>query len=87
MSNKPVPVFMMVPRKLIIAWLVSFICLATMAISAIMWANYVDRRSNQRWCGIVVLYDDRIRTNPPTDDMGRKAALEFTRLRKEFSCK
>lgn len=87
MKDRPEPTFIMVPRKLIIAWLMSSSIIFALVIGAYQYANYVDRKSNQRWCGIVVMYDDNFRLIPPPSELGRRLASEFREMRKDFRCK
>lgn len=81
------PTYLMVPRKLMITWIASFICMVIMTSASIQWAYYIDKRSNQRWCGLVVLFNDAYRVNPPSTSLGKKIALEMLQLQTEFSCK
>lgn len=74
----------MVPRKLVIAWIVSFICMMIMTGSAIQWANYVDRRSNKQWCTFFAVLDNN--SSPPRNqtDIDRRKA--FDDLTKGLGC-
>lgn len=76
----------MVPRKLIFASFISYICMLIMTVSSIQWANYVDRRSNQRWCNIVKLIDDGNAANPPPTKREQDFAIEIRILRENFDC-
>lgn len=81
------PTYVMVPRKLIIFATTIFASMLIMTILSIQWASYIDRRSNQRWCGIVNLFNDTYETTPPTNDIGRKLEIEFKHLETDFKCK
>lgn len=85
--RKEKPTFIMVPRKLMIAWTASFIVMLIMTGSSIQWANYIDRRSNQRWCGLVSLFNQAYRDNPPTTILGKDIAIEMLNIQRDFSCK
>ena len=76
-----------VPHKLVYAWVVSLICMITVAGLAIQYANYVDRKSNQRWCGVVTLLDDAYTANPPQTPAGKELAWEMKKLKTEFRCR
>lgn len=56
------------------------------AASAIWYAGYVDRKSNQRWCGLVVRLDNTYQGATPTTELGRDIANEFKQLRHDFGC-
>jgi hypothetical protein len=85
--RKDKPTYIMVPKRFITTWIMSFICLAVMSAAAIQWAGYVDRRSNQRWCGIVVLLDNRNIAHPPPTTDGKLFATKLHQIRTEFDCK
>ncbi|MFY3742116.1 MAG: hypothetical protein HMLIMOIP_002580 [Candidatus Nitrosomirales archaeon] len=89
MTDKPKhlqPTFIMVPRKLIIAWITTFLVTMIGVTLSAQWANYVDRRSNQRWCGIITILDDANKSNPPKTEIQKKLATKFHEKRKEFRC-
>lgn len=81
------PTYIMVPKKLVIALSVAFMGMLIMTLVSTQAAYFVDRRSNQRWCGIVLLFNDTYKDAPPTSDTGRKFAIEFIKLQREFKCK
>ncbi len=85
--KKHKPTFIMVPRKLVITVISLFACMIIMTIVSVQWANYVDNRSNQRWCGIVLLFNNAYKTNPPPTPLGKKVAVEMLKLQNDFSCK
>lgn len=87
MSEKPVPTFVMVPRKLVIAWVITTALLFTMILLSFQYADYVDRRSNQRWCGLVGLFNESYAERPPETDLGKKIATAMAELPKSFECK
>lgn len=86
-GNQTKPTYIMVPRKLIIAWFTTTLLLFGMFIGSFQYTNYVDRRSNGAWCGVVALFDDTYREEPPTTETGKRLAAEFPNLRKTFKCK
>lgn len=77
----------MVPRKLMVAAVAAFLSMLIMTASSIQWANYIDRRSNQRWCELVVLFNTEYRENPPTTVLGKQIAAAMLVLQDDFSCK
>lgn len=84
MANKPT--YLMIPRKLIRTWVVVTIVTWIGILGSYQYTNWVDRRSNGLWCGIVVLFDDTYKKSPPTPNR-QVLADEFARLRKGFHCK
>lgn len=86
MSDKPVPVFIMVPRKLLITWVVVSAILFGGILYSFQYTNYVDRRSNTYWCGVVSIFDDSYKTEPPTNSRGETLAREFDKIRQRFDC-
>jgi hypothetical protein len=80
------PVFLVVKRRAIFAALTVFICMFLGVIGAFQYANYVDMRSNQRWCEIVILFNESYKENPPTTATGAEIARAMLNLSKEFKC-
>lgn len=76
----------MVPRKLIITWIVSTIVLILLFLTSFQYANYVDRKSNRYWCGIIELFNDTYAQEPPTSQAGKVLSNEFLRLYGKFEC-
>lgn len=76
----------MVPKRLIYTWLLSITIIFIMVLGAYQYANYVDRSSNQRWCALILLFNDSYRENPPTTELGRTIASEMLKIQKDFSC-
>lgn len=80
-------VHIIVKRKYLIAAGTAYICMMVMTVLSVGWANYVDQRSNQRWCGIVKTFNETYEKEPPPSDIGRILQVEFLKLRKDFKCK
>lgn len=80
-------VFVIVSKKLMLAWFITYATALLFIGLATLWANYIDKRSNQRWCGIVVMFDDTYKETPPTTPLGQNLATEFKILRQDFKCK
>lgn len=84
-------------------WLIYSLLCATlssiaMGVIAIQYANYAIRQSqaqsnrtiletSQKWCEIIITFDDGYRRTPPTTPTGQLLANEFARLRRDFQCK
>ena len=84
-DNRPdKPTFIMVPKRLMMAIIVGFLVLLIGNIAAVQWASWVDHKSNARWCGIVILFDDSNKASPPKTDFGKQIAAEFNVLRKDW---
>jgi hypothetical protein len=86
-NKKDKPTYIMVPRKLVTAWVVSFITMLVMVCATIQWAYYIDKRSNQRWCGLVKLFNEEYKKEPPTNDLGKNIAREMLKIQNSFGCK
>lgn len=84
MANKPT--YLMIPRKLIRTWIVVTIVTWIAILFSYQYTNYVDRKSNGLWCGIVVPFDDSYKKNPPPPER-QLLAIQFAKLRKDFHCK
>jgi len=81
------PTYIMVPRKLIIAWLTTSSVIFIGVLASFQYANYVDRQSNQRLCGVVVLSNEVYKANPPKTVLGQKIAAAMEKLQNDYSCK
>lgn len=81
------PVYIMIPRKLIIAWITSTVVLFIMNLASFQYTNYVERKGNSLLCGIVVLFDDSYTRVPPPPGRGQILAREFHRIRVGYKCK
>jgi hypothetical protein len=81
------PTYILVPKKLIIALGVMFTVMLIMTLVSTQAAYYVDRRSNQRWCGIVNLIDDANAANPPPTKEEQEFAVEIHKIREDFDCR
>lgn len=74
-------------RELLYAAIVAGVSSLIMGIAAVQYADYVDRKSNQRWCGVVTTLDEVYRSAPPQTTSGQVLAHEMAILRREFRCK
>lgn len=86
MTEEKKVVVIALPRKLFVTWLVTTILTWVLVLASFQYTNYVDRRSNRAWCGIVGLFNRTYQTAPPPSDAGKILAIEFARLTKEFEC-
>ena len=75
-----------IPKSFLYYLVVSFVSALVMTLVAVVYANYVDNRSNQRWCGIVSTMDEVYREEPPTLDTGKRLAEEIKKLKNDFRC-
>lgn len=77
-----------VPRRVIVALIVVFLSVVAVGAGSMLYADYVNRESNQRWCGLVVTLDDAYRQSPqqPTTPIGKRIAEEMRKLRDGFGC-
>ncbi len=84
--SKDNPHYLLVPRKTVITIISVFVCLMVGIIASFQYANYVDRQSNQKWCGVVTLFNESYKEIPPTTDLGRKISAAMLQLEGEFKC-
>lgn len=54
----------------------------TLAVFTVGFTVYM----SQRWCGLVVLLDDRNKLNPPRTPEQKRFADEISHIRKDFFC-
>lgn len=86
MTKHPVKIYS-TPRRLIVAWVVSFLCMLGLTGGSMMYATYVDRRSNQNWCELIVSLDDGYKSLPPdAPARQRDFAERINRLRRSLEC-
>lgn len=57
-----------------------------MAVSGILYTNWVDRRSNQQWCAIINTSDEVYKQHPPQTEPDQRIAKEMHELRIRFEC-
>lgn len=81
------PTYIMVPRKMIVTWIATTTVLIVINISLFQYANYIERKDNSLLCGIVILFDNTYKQNPPAPGRGQVLAQEFHRIRTGYNCK
>lgn len=79
--------YVMVPRKLMITIATVFACLLALNVATLQWANYIDQRSNKRWCNIVKIFNETYQNEPPPTVIGQILQVEFLKLGRDFKCK
>jgi hypothetical protein len=77
------PKYILVRKSAAIAICITFLI---MLIASLQYTNWVDRRSNGAWCGIVVLFNDTYKQIPPPTETGKVLQKEFIRLDDKFKC-
>lgn len=82
-------IFVIPKRRAVLAIVTALIVLFIGMLASFQYANYVNRQSNQKWCGIIVLFDDTYKEAPPPSDAGKKFAVEFSKLRNapDYNCR
>lgn len=85
--HKDKPVYVMLSRRLVYTWVASTVVMFVLILASFQYTNYVDRRSNGYWCGIVLLFNSTNQKEPPKTDTGRVLFKEFSKMRKGFKCK
>jgi hypothetical protein len=76
-----------IKRKWIVAQVMFCVSMMLLAVMSIQYAAYVDRKSNQQWCGLVTAMDDEYARTPPATPTGIGIAEEIHKLRIAFECK
>jgi hypothetical protein len=79
--------YVMVPKKLVVTAVIAYVCLVIGVILSVQWASYVDRRSNQRLCGVITISNDIYRTSPPPSDVKKKLSTAMEKLQSDYKCK
>lgn len=74
------------PRNALYALIVAYVATLAVGLLSILYANYVDSQSNQRWCGLVTTLDDTYSSQKPATPLGQSIAREINELRTEFRC-
>jgi hypothetical protein len=67
-------------------WLVMVVTSVVAAGGSYGMSAYNTRQSEQKLCAIVVLSDDAYRKTPPTTELGRQQARNFSVLRRAYGC-
>lgn len=76
------------PRAFMLAWLVSFVCMLALTGAAMLYANSVDRKSNQAWCELIVSLDERYQALPAdAPPEAAEFAAEIRALRGRLDCR
>lgn len=86
MAEREKRVYVMVSRKVAVTLVTVGLCLFLGILASFQYANFIDRKSNQRWCGVVGLFNESYKEVPPTNPTGVKIAKEMFIIEKEFSC-
>lgn len=83
-----------VPRKFIVAWFVTFLCMLALTGAAIQYANLAvarqaqqERETDRAWCDLIVFYTDYYRDTPPQTDIQRKQQALMEKRRIDLGCK
>lgn len=86
-KNKHHRVVVVLPRKLVVAWAISWCIMFILVLLSFQYTNYVDRRSNAQWCGIVNTFNETYKKEPPSTQIGKILEAEFKTLQNFFRCK
>ena len=82
MADKPKPVYIMVPKKLMTTWIIITVILFGLSVVSIQYTNYVAGLL----CGIINISNDTYKANPPPSATGKAMAREFSRLHRKYHC-
>lgn len=84
-------------KPVIWSLVVSSVCMGTLAWAGIWYTGYVDdqakarteaaiRESDQKWCDILLLFDNTYKEQPPTMPTGQKLAVYMHNLVIAYRC-
>jgi hypothetical protein len=82
-EEKGRPAYVILSRKLMIAWLVSYLLLFVGILGSYQYANLVA----QQLCGVIQLSNDTYKKQPPPSETGKLMAKEFSKIIKKYHCK
>lgn len=82
MADKKGPVFLVIPRKLIITWITINAVLFVGIIFSYQYTNYVARQL----CGVIRISNNAYDANPNPSATGKTLATEFHKLAKKYHC-
>lgn len=85
-EEKVKPTYLMVPKRLIVAWLSTSSIIFVMVLASFQYANYVDRKSNSQLCGMVSIFYEATKASTENTAIVQRALIEFGRLLKEYNC-
>jgi hypothetical protein len=74
------------PRSLWYALLAAFLSSLLMGGVAIQYADWVNRRSERKWCHLIVLLDRPYTERAPQSELGKAIAEALHKLRRDFGC-
>ncbi len=79
--------YVLVSKRFVRSSIIAYLILFILVIASFQYTNYVERRSNRIWCGVVVLFDDTYKKSPPPTEVGKLLAPQFARMVDSFRCK
>lgn len=82
MMSKDKVVYLMVPKRLIITWIITSSILFLGVVGSVGFTIY----NSQKLCGVVNLFNEAYKDTPPTTALGREIASEMAKLRKSYRC-
>lgn len=65
---------------------VAFVACLVAAAAALLFADYVQRQNDRRWCALLTDVSRGQRESPPQTASGRRFAANIDDLRREFGC-
>lgn len=80
----PNTVYIMVSKKLIVAWVIVSMVLFISILTSFQYANYVDRKSNGRWCGIFSIINNSPKPDRPLTEDEKRFAAEMLGIQSDY---
>lgn len=68
-------------------YLIGIVTVILAAGSSLLGTVLLTQRSEHKLCAIVILSDDAYHRTPPTSDLGKEQARNFSDLRRSLGCK
>ena len=78
--------YKVVSKKFVRTALMFFVSMMLIVGISLQFSYYIDKRSNQRWCDIVTLFNETYKQSPPPTETGKKIAAAMLVLGRDFDC-
>lgn len=87
MEKPEVKVYVVVKRSFVLTSVAVFVSLFIGFIASIQYANYAVRKSDQKQCDVIGLFNESYKQLPPSTDLGKKIASAMAKLETDFKCR
>lgn len=73
-------------KGVIYSIVVAFMSVVIVALAGIFYTGFVSRKSDHRWCELLITLDDAYHSTPITNPVGIKVATQIHKLKLDLSC-